>query len=58
MAALLREALLRVEEARQAEETRQATWGAFAMGQHARLGAASLLKTIPPELAKMILDRV
>ena len=41
-----------------AEETRQATWGAFMMGQHERLGAGSLINTIPPELAKMILDRV
>jgi hypothetical protein len=31
---------------------------AFAMGKHARLGAASLIQTIPPELVKMILERV
>ena len=36
---------------RQAEETRQVTWGAFMMGQHERLGAGSLINTIPPELA-------
>jgi len=41
-----------------AEKTRLDTWTAFAMGQHERLGACSLINTIPPELAKMILDRV
>jgi ankyrin repeat protein len=39
-------ALLRAEETR-LEETRQATCGAFMMGQHARLGAGSLINTIP-----------
>jgi ankyrin repeat protein len=55
-AALLKAVL--IEKARQAEEARQVTWGALVMGQHERLGAGSLIKTIPPELAKMILDRV
>jgi hypothetical protein len=51
IATLLQAALLRVEEAR------QATWGAFMMGQHERLGVFSLVKTIPPELTQMILDQ-
>ena len=41
-----------------AEETRRVTWGAFTMGQHARLGAGSRVMTLHPELVKMILDRV
>jgi|Transcript_21792 ankyrin repeat protein len=41
-----------------AEETRLAKCVMFAMGQHERLGAGSLIQTIPPELVKMILDRV
>jgi hypothetical protein len=41
-----------------AEKTRLAASTAFAMGQHERLGAGSLIKTIPPELARMILDWV
>ena len=41
-----------------AEVRRRATWTAVAMGQHARLGAGSIITTLPPELVKMVLDQV
>jgi ankyrin repeat protein len=41
-----------------AEKSRRSKCMAFAMGQHARVGADSLIQTIPPELVKMILERV
>jgi hypothetical protein len=41
-----------------AEKTRRDKCAAFAMGQHARLGAGSIIMTLTPELVKMVLDRV
>lgn len=40
------------------EEARLAKCEAFTLGQHERLGAGSLIATLPPDLAQMILDRV
>jgi ankyrin repeat protein len=52
MKELLRNALL------QAEPARRAMLEAFLMGQHVRLGAASHIYTLTPEVAQMIIDRV
>jgi ankyrin repeat protein len=49
---MLRAALLHAEEAR------RATLEAFTMGQHARLGAASRILPLAPEVVQMIMDRV
>ena len=41
-----------------AEKTRRDKCVAFDMGQHARLGAGSIIMTLTPELVKMVLDRI
>jgi ankyrin repeat protein len=49
--------MLRVARA-QAEEARQDMLEAFTLGHHSRLGAASLILPVAPEVMQMILDRV
>jgi hypothetical protein len=46
----------RVASTLRAEETRRAL--AFAMGQHARLGAGSWVRALDAEVGKMVLDLV
>jgi len=49
---MMRSALLR------AEKTRRAMLEAFTMGQHKRLGAASRILPLSPDVVQMIMDRV
>jgi hypothetical protein len=52
MKEMLRAALLRVEE------TRRGLLEAFTLGQHVRLGVASRILPLAPEVVQMIMDRV
>lgn len=58
IASLLRTALKKRRALLRAEKTRRDKCEAFAMGQHARLVAGSLVMTLPPEMVKMVLDLV